>query len=729
MKQVVQNLRSGAVEMTDVPLPQVGRGEVLVATRASLISVGTERMMMDFAGKSLAGKAKERPDLVKKVVTKIQRDGLVDTLNSVFGRLNEPMPLGYSASGEVVAVGDDCTGQFSVGDRVAVAGAGIANHAEVNAVPKNLVVKLPETVPFEQGCYATLGAIALHGVRNAGVQLGDRVLVVGLGLVGQLVVQLAAAAGARVAGLDFNPQRCRLAEQGGAKLTISKDGAAAGSAFRTFTEGRGFDAILICAATDSDGPIEQAAEWARDRANVVLVGKVGTRFPYATYMKKELNVRVSRSYGPGRYDPAFEQRGMAYPIGFVPWTEHENLGEVARLMGTGALNVSLLTTHTFGFDDALKGYQLIKDNKPCLGVVLAYPAQKMAPRPPVKGVVNPPARVAPGEPVGVGMIGTGAFARGVILPALSKISGVALTHMVSRGGLTAAHVATTYKAHATTDVNEILRDRATHAVMIMTRHNLHAAQVVEALAAGKHVWVEKPLALTSAELDAVEKAAAKHPQQVLMVGFNRRFSPMVRALRGKLDGVVGPRQVLIRVNAGRLPDDPAASWQHGEEGGGRLLGEVCHFTDTALYLAGSPVETVTARRGQGQDVFSIVLDHADGSQSTIVYGSEGDASIGKERMEVTAGGCYGLMDNYLRTTWSENGKNRTLVSKSPFKGQDKGHAAALKAWLEACRTAGDASEMGKSFPQVIPSAQELVQSSRIILAASESVQTGKTVRI
>ncbi|RYG58755.1 MAG: theronine dehydrogenase, partial [Alphaproteobacteria bacterium] len=308
MKQVVQNLRSGKVELREVPHPTVGRNEVLVRTQASLISAGTERMMMDFAGKSLVGKAKERPDLASKVINKMQRDGVVDTLNSVFARLEEPMPLGYSAAGEVIGVGAGVAHEFKIGDRVAIAGAGQANHAEINAVPRNLCVKLPDNVEFKQACYATLGAIALHGVRNAGVQLGDRVLVVGLGLVGQLVAQLCAATGARVAAVDMNLERCMLARQGGAQWAVGPQALAEG--WKQFTDGRGFDAILICAATDSDGPIEQAAEWARDRATVILVGKVGTRFPYATYMKKELTVRVSRSYGPGRYDPAFEVKGL-----------------------------------------------------------------------------------------------------------------------------------------------------------------------------------------------------------------------------------------------------------------------------------------------------------------------------------------------------------------------------------------------------------------------------------
>ncbi len=711
MKQVVQNLRSGKVELREVPQPSVGKNEVLVRTHASLISAGTERMMMDFAGKSLVGKAKERPDLASKVINKMQRDGVVDTLSSVFARLEEPMPLGYSAAGEVVAVGSAVAHEFAIGDRVAVAGAGQANHAEVNAVPKNLCVKLPEGVEYAQGCYATLGAIALHGVRNADVKLGDRVLVVGLGLVGQLVSQLCAAAGARVAGVDMNLERCMLARQGGAQWAVGPQGLAEG--YKQFTDGRGFDTILICAATDSDGPIEQAAEWARDRATVILVGKVGTRFPYASYMKKELTVRVSRSYGPGRYDPAFEVQGMSYPVGFVPWTERENLGEVVRLIGNGRLKVDLLTTHTFPLEEALKGYDMIAKGLPCLGVVLSYPQPKKAPK--EKGEAVSVAPKKDGK-VGISLLGVGGFARSVILPALGKMSGIELRGVVSKGGLSSAHVTTKYNAAwAGTDANTVLTDKGTDAVMIMTRHNVHAQQTLEALKAGKHVWVEKPLALSMDEIAKIEKAAAGSGRAV-MVGFNRRYSPALIPLKQRLESVSGPKQVLVRINAGRLED---GGWQQSDEGGGRLLGEVCHFTDMCLWMMGETLSEVHAVQGAGQDDYVITLRFDDGSVATVFYTSEGDPSQAKERVEVFGGGGVGVMDNYMSTTWSVNGKKRVLYKKSMMKGQQKGHAPAIAAWVKACR-----GELGQ-----IPTVEELCFSSRVTFWAAESISKGTVVKV
>ncbi|HEX2858749.1 MAG TPA: bi-domain-containing oxidoreductase [Alphaproteobacteria bacterium] len=701
MKQITQNVRKGKIEMKTVPLPSVGTGEVLVATKASLISAGTERMVMEFASKSLVGKAKSRPDLVAKTMGKLKRDGLAATLQSVFGRLDEPLPLGYSAAGTVMAVGASVAHLYAVGDSVAMAGAGLANHAQVNAVPKNLTAKMPEGVLFEHACYATLAAIALQGVRNAGVALGDRVLVMGLGLVGQLAVQIAAAAGAQVAGFDPNRQRGDLAVQGGAILAAS-GAAAADAAFAEFTGGRGFDSVLICAATDSDGPIAQAAAWARDRATVVLVGKVGTAFPYADFMKKELTVKTSRSYGPGRYDPAFEQQGVAYPAGYVPHTEADHLREVLELMAAGTLDVGLLTSHMFEFGDALKAYEMIAKGGDTLGVVLAYP-ELQAEQPYTSVALRR-------DELGVSLLGPGAFARGTLLPLLKKTDGVALAGIAGKGGLTAAHAMEKFEAtFAATGENALLEDANTHAVVISTRHSAHAAQVVSALKAGKHVWVEKPLSLTAKDLEKIEATHRAHPQ-VLMVGFNRRFSPYLQPLRDKLAEVRGPKQIMIRVNAGKLDD---ANWQSGAEGGGRLLGEACHFTDLALYLAGSPVQSVTATAGKGQDCYSITLRHRDGSLSVILYTSENHPQAPKEMVSVSGGGNSGVMTNYKTTLWN----GRTLKCRGFFGSADKGHAAALQAFADACR--------GRA-PVPVPVA-ELLHSSHVILAAAESVKTGQPV--
>ena len=705
MRQIVQNVRKGKVEVKTVPTPACGQGEVLVAVRASLISAGTERMVMDFAGKSLVGKAKERPDLVKKVMTKVQRDGVLDTMASVFGKLDEPLPLGYSAAGEVVEVGAALAGEFRVGDRVAIAGAGIANHAELCAVPKNLCVKIPDTVPFSDACYATLSAIALHGVRNAEVKLGDRVLVVGLGLVGQLAVQLAAAAGARVAAVDPQTDRMQLAKQGGALWACGPTALDAG--WQAFTDGRGFDAVLLCAATDSDALLEQAAAVARDRANVVLVGKVGTRFDYASYMKKELNIKVSRSYGPGRYDPAYEQGGMSYPVGFVPWTERENLGEAVRLMGLGRLKPALLTTHPFDFDHALKAYDFVAARTPSLGVVLRYP--ETVHETAKARAAAPIAPMPEGDFVGVSVLGVGNFARSVLLPKLAAMKRVRLRGVISKGGLSAAHVQEKFGAGwAGTDYAPVLADVGTHGVLVATRHSLHAAQVMEALKAHKHVWVEKPLALTAPDIDAIETQLGRSRGR-LMVGFNRRFSPALVPLRDALLAAGGPMRILIRVNAGRVE---ANNWQNSDEGGGRLLGEVCHFTDLALWLAGGDgnrVVEVQAVRGGGQDDYAITLRFVDGTMAHILYASEGDPAAPKERVEVFGGGGSGFMDNYTSTVWQHHGR-RVVLYKRPFwKGQDKGHAAALAAWVRLLRGRAAA----------LPTADELLTSSRLILQVAE----------
>jgi predicted dehydrogenase len=736
MQQIVQNLRSGKVEQISVPMPACGAGEVLVATQASLISAGTEKMLMEFAGKSLIGKAQERPDLVRKVRAKIARDGLLDTLRGVFARLDEPMPLGYSAAGQVVAVGAALAQEFTVGQTVAIAGAGLANHAEFNAVPRNLAVPLPATVPPEQGAYATLGAIALQGVRQADVKLGDRVLVVGLGLVGQLATQLAAAAGARVAAVDPNPARVQLARQCagaiGAQVWAMGPAALADGASQ-FTAERGFDAILLCASSDTPDLITQAAELARDRATVVLVGKVGTAFPYAAFMKKELQIRLSRSYGPGRYDPAYEQQGLTYPIGYVPHTERDHLAEVVHLLAQGKLNVSLLTTHQFPLAKAEEAYALIGSNQPSLGVLLRYPSQPVAEPQPTSaaasdgtfaniktGPLKPATLVGAQGTLGVSLIGSGSFARSVLLPALAKLPQLQFRHIISKTGLSAAHAAKQVGGVAGTAISSALNDPQTHAVIIATRHASHANQVCSALMAGKHVWVEKPLALEVPDLQRVAQLCAAASQNaatapVLAVGFNRRFSPAIVPLAQRLHAMSGAKQVLIRVNAGRL--EP--SWQHTPEGGGRLLGEACHFTDLAIHLADSPVQAVRCVAGQGQDVFQITLEHANGSLSTVVYSSEGDPAAPKELVDVMCGGASGRMENYRCTTWSQRGRLRTLYRQPLFRGQNKGHAAALAAWVRACKGEKDAA---------LPSTEHFLHSSRVILAAAESLRlNGKAI--
>ncbi|MBI3445266.1 MAG: bi-domain-containing oxidoreductase, partial [Magnetospirillum sp.] len=576
MKQVIQSARTGKLALKEVPEPKVRAGSLLVATRASLISAGTERMVVDFARKSLAGKAKARPDLVRKVIDKARRDGLMSTFRAVMARLDEPLPLGYSAAGEVLAVGAGLEGDFKVGQRVAMAGAGLANHSELNVVPRNLAVPLPESVPDEHACFATLGSIALHGVRSLGVGLGDVVCVVGVGLVGQLAVQFLALQGARVIAMDSNPERLALAAKLGAELVWNVAEPGLPEAVIHLTGGIGCDAILICAATESSGPLETAAEIARDRARVVMTGKTGTEFPYAAFMKKELSVMVSRSYGPGRYDDDFEGRGLKYPVGWVRWTETENLAEVVRLMAAPAgrcLEIAPLISHRFAFETAEDAYALVTEgSEPHLGVVLTYSQESRQQAAPVFAAP----KVAAGRCV-LGVIGAGAFARTVLLPELKRLSQVELAAIATTRGMTADHARQAFGfGRACTDAAEILADPSINAVLIATRHASHADLTARALAAGKSVLVEKPLAVDRAQLGRVE-AARRNSDGFFLVGFNRRFAPMSVKARQLLARHPGPKVLSLRVNAGALP--PEAWLNAPEEGGGRIIGEGCHFID------------------------------------------------------------------------------------------------------------------------------------------------------
>jgi predicted dehydrogenase/threonine dehydrogenase-like Zn-dependent dehydrogenase len=712
MKQVLQKPRGSKPYVAEIPIPQCGAGELLVSTRASLISAGTEKMLIDFAGKSLAGKAKERPDLAKKVLNKLKRDGVLPTVRSVLAQLESPLPLGYSAAGEVLEVGATLQGKFQKGDRVALAGAGLANHAEVNAVPANLVVPLPEQVSFREGCFATLGAIALHGVHNARLTVGDRVLVIGLGLVGQLAAQLARVAGAQVMGVDYDPDRLSLARELSCTQTHNLGEKGTDTAVETFTGGRGFDAILICAATKSNDPIENAAGWARDRARVVLVGKVGTELPYAAFMKKELEVVISRSYGPGRYDPAFEQKGQVYPVGFVPHTERDNLSHVVQLIAQGRLNVERLTSHDFDISEADQAYTLVTGKVPCLGVVLTYPEgeSQQPSRLPLR-----PITVAD-DTVGLAVIGAGHFATSVLLPAAARQSHTVLTGICSKGGTSAQAAGDRFGfGFVTSKAADLYADDKTHAILIATRHNSHAELTCQALEAGKHVFVEKPLALNMKELAAVEKAYKKR-NNVLLVGFNRRFAPHTQALLHRLPAS-GPRQVLIRVNAGRLPQE---NWQSDPQvGGGRLLGEVCHFTDLALALVEAAPAYIYATAGQGQDNYHITISFTNGSTAQIFYTSDGDTSISKERVEVYTGGAVGIIDNFTSATLTQGGKTKKLGHHNLLTGQDKGHQAGLKAFLRACR-----GEISSPIPP-----QTLFLSSALPLLAQQSIQTGQPVKL
>ncbi len=714
MKQVIQSARSGELSVREVPEPTARPGHLLVRTRASLISAGTERLITAFARKSLAGKARARPDLVRKVMDKARRDGIVATLRAVMARLDEPLPLGYSAVGEIVAIGAGLEGAFRVGQRVAVAGAGLANHAELNVVPRSLAAPVPDGVSDEEACFATLGAIAMHGVRNLGTGLGDIVAVVGCGLVGQLALSIAALSGSRVIALDYDTERLALARRLGAEWTWDLATPGLAEAVAALSGRRGCDGVLIAAATDSSEPIETAAAIARDRARVALVGMTGTTVPYRDFMAKELSLVVSRSYGPGRYDDDFESRGVKYPEGWIRWTESENLAECVRLMDPGLprrLDVHSLITHRFEIERAEAAYEMVSSSsEPHLGVVLTYPDRAATARP----IAFPkPAFVRKPGTIRLGVIGAGAFARAMVLPVLKGMEGVTLGTVVARRSAVAEHAQKTFGfERAATEATAVLDDPAIDAVIVATRHDSHAELTALALAAGKTVLVEKPLGLTREHIDRVA-AARQGSNAFFQVGFNRRFAPMAIAVRERLAARPGPRFVVMRINAGAVPPD---SWLNdAAEGGGRVLGEVCHFIDLSRFLVGAPIVSVhadalTGTGATAEDV-AVSLNFADGSLASIAYTAQGDAAFGKERIEVFAGGTVATIEDFRSLTIAEDGRVRRSKARL---GQDKGIRGELEAFVRAARAGG---------PAPVDEA-ELIETSRATVAALESLRSG-----
>ena len=723
MRQIIQNARSGRMELKEVPEPKVRPGHLLVRTRASLISAGTERMVVEFTKKGLVGKAKARPDLVKKVIEKARRDGIAATLRSVAARLDEPLPLGYSATGIVEAVGQGVEGRFRVGQRVAMAGAGRANHAEINLVPESLAAAVPDDVNDEEACFGTLAAIALHAVRNLGLELGDTAAVIGVGLVGQLAVQLLDLAGIRVIALDYDPGRLELARYGRAELAWNLADGDPSRAVREITHGLGCDGVLIAAATSESSPFVTAAAIARDRARVCLVGHTGTELPYREFMAKELSVIVSRSYGPGRYDDDFEGRGMKYPPGFVRWTESRNLAEAVRRMSRQRdhrLAVEQFITHTFDLDKAEDAYRLVlEQTEPHLGVVLRYPRDD-APR---KPRLRTPAHVSPAKSDAdracvLGVIGAGQFARAVLLPLLAKQPGCRLHTIVARGGAGAEHGQDKFGfENASADDTSIFENGDINAVVIATGHAAHAELTRRALEAGKHVWVEKPLALDRDELNAVIRARGR-TDAFFQVGFNRRFAPMSVRARDGLAGAGGAKYVLLRVNAGAIEAD---DWQNApEEGHGRIIGEACHFIDLARYLVGAPIAAVHAaaarvRDGACDDV-TVTLDFTDGSLATLAYTALGDTAYSKELIEGYAGGRVVTIDDFRSFTTTAGGR---VERSSKARAQDKGHADGLRAFVAAVASGG---------PAPVDEA-EMIETSLATIAVRESLQTGATVEL
>jgi len=702
LRQLLQNVSTGEITVEEVPVPARGDASLLVATRHSLISAGTERAVLELGRASLAAKARARPDLVRQVVESVRTEGVGRTYAKVRGRLGEPNALGYSLAGVVLEACDDAPA--APGQLVACAGAGLASHAGVVAVPRTLCALVPEAVPSADAAYATVAAIALHGVRLAEARLGDVVAIVGLGLVGQLAVELVQAAGAVAVGVDPDTRRVGLAREAGA-LAVGEPAELEAEIAR-LTDRRGADAVLVTAASRSAEPLVTATTVARERAVVCIVGDVGISSPRAPLFSKELRLVVSRSYGPGRYDPTYEEGGIDYPAGYVRWTEGRNLEEVLRLMGTGQLRPGRLTTHVFDLAEGARAYALLESAEPSLGILLRH-SEPSDPGARTLRLDDGRRRRRIGRTrIRVGVVGAGTFARTVLMPAIARDADI--TAIATQTGVSARASAHRFGARiATTDASALIESDEVDAVVIATRHDLHAAITVAALRAGKHVFVEKPLALSEEDLAHVAAAASDSPG-ILMVGFNRRFAPLARDLQGALSGH-GPLVISYRVNAGRLP---RSHWTHDPiVGGGRIVGEVCHFVDFAGFLCGSSPSTITGMAVAGtseplEDDVVGTLRFADGSVATIVYCALGDPSLPKERVEVLGEMGAGVLEDFSKLTLHRGGRSTRVERR-----RDKGHAAELVAFLDSCR--------GGSQPWPI---EEMVATTRATFALREAIR-------
>jgi predicted dehydrogenase/threonine dehydrogenase-like Zn-dependent dehydrogenase len=710
MKQIVQDLKDGKTLLEEVPAPQVRRNHVLIRTHRSLVSLGTERMLVEFGKANWLDKARQQPEKVKQVLEKVKSDGLMPTVNAVFNKLGEPMPLGYCNAGEVIGVGEGVT-EFKIGDRVASNG----QHAEVVCMPKNLVAKIPDGVSYEEASFAVIGAIGLQGIRLVNPTMGETVVVIGLGLIGLLAAELLIANGCRVIGFDFDQSKIDLAKTKGILAYNSGDGSDPVKTVESLTNDSGADAVLITASTKSNEVIHQSALMCRKRGRIVLVGVIGLELSRDDFYKKELSFQVSCAYGAGRYDDLYEAKGVDYPLPYVRWTAQRNFETILFMIASGRLNVQPLITERLPLQDYLKVYG--GDMKGgAIASILEYQA--------TEGVEN--RRIIPlsinanfGNKKGViGIIGAGNFAKMTMLPAL-KGSGAHFKYVASAGGLTGLALAKKYGfTHATTDYHEILKDPDVDTVLITTRHDLHARMTLDALAAGKHVFVEKPLAIRAEDLDKIVAAYDALPQKPqLTVGFNRRFSPYMEKAKQLLGGSNAPMNVIATMNAGFIPAD---FWVHDmQTGGGRIIGEACHYIDLITFLTGSSVSEVVmnamgTQPEENTDNAAIILKYANGAQGIIHYFANGHKTYSKERVEIYSQGRTLIMDNFRR------------MDAYGFKGfssmkstQDKGHAAQFKRLIKSVQSGGQS---------LIPF-QDIINTSRASFAAIESLKTGAWVKV
>lgn len=678
MKQILQNLKNGETTLVDVPCPRFHNGSNLIQTTTSLISVGTERMLVDFGKGGIIAKARQQPDKVRMVLDKIKTDGLLPTIDAVQSKLDQPLAMGYCNVGRILET--DISSGFEVGDRVLSNG----NHAEIISVGQNLCARIPDNVTDEQAAFTVIGAIGLQGIRLASPTLGETFAVTGLGLVGLMTVQLLLAQGCRVLGIDFDSRKCALAKSFGAEVVDLSKGEDPVSAAMRFSRGRGVDGVLVCASAKSNEPMHQAANMCRKRGRIVLVGVVGLELSRADFFEKELSFQVSCSYGPGRYDSLYEDKGQDYPLGYVRWTEQRNFEAVLDMMAAGRLNLESLISHRFPLEKAVEAYGVLADDRTALGILLEYPEK------PLQELTSQTVQLSSTaaehsaqqqSPV-VGFIGSGNYATRILIPAF-KDAGAKLHSVASSGGVSGLHAGKKYGiTETTTDTDALISNAVVNTLVISTRHNSHSRLTCDALQAGKHVFVEKPLCMTLAELDDIQ--AAYSADCLLMVGFNRRFAPQIQKIKELLAGVSGPKSFIMTVNAGDIPAD---HWtQDLEVGGGRIIGEACHFIDLLRFLADNPITSSSIQQmdSETKDTVSIQLGFEDGSIGTVHYFANGSKNFSKERLEVFASGRILQLDNF-RTL---KGYNWPGFKKMKLMRQDKGQKNCAAAFVSAIQTGG-----------------------------------------
>lgn len=684
MKQIIQSYKTGKLEMADVSMPACGSNGILVQTTASLISAGTEKMLIDIAKKSLVGKAKARPDLVRQVVNKMRKEGVMTTLEKVFSKLDMPIPLGYSCAGNVLMTGRNITG-ISPGDRVACAGAGFANHAEINFIPKNLFAKIPDAVSDEDASYTTVGSIALQGVRQLSPTLGERIAVIGSGLIGLITIQLLKANGCDVLAVDIDETKLELAKKSGTDAV--NNGKNLLEAAEQFSNGYGVDGVIITASSNSKQIITDAGEICRMKGRVVMVGLAPMDIPRDIYYKKELDFRMSMSYGPGRYDPQYEAEGIDYPIAYVRWTEQRNMAAFLGLLAQKRLNMQLLTTHRFPFEHILDAYKLVSGETQLsyLGIVLYYDLNKKH-QSAIQLVDKSFSKAAQNN---IALIGAGNFAQAVILPTLSKLDCKFHT-LVNSSSVKAISAGRKFNFNnISSDPEDVFNNAEINTIIITTPHSSHAKYVIAGLESGKHVFVEKPLAINESQLEEIVTAYQNNKMH-LMVGFNRRFSSHARQLKEAAQQSYSPLIMNYIVNAG--PIDSSHWIQDPDIGGGRVIGEVCHFIDFLQFICDSlPISVfaseikTTNREYSNHDSLHIILNFANGSIGNITYHALGDTSLPKEYFEFSGGGITAKMIDFRKTEIVRNGKTQKYKSS----GQDKGFPTELHHFFQAIREDGE----------------------------------------